>query len=285
MALYRLDPKADSSAPLKHLSTSRCDDLDEDVLFLQCAWHPSRSHVIGITTSTSLVRLLTLDDNWCIADSTDLDIENSLEAWSIAFSPSNTNNNEVIEAVSIYSGGDDSIMRYTSRSWAKDGSLRDSTYAPITVFNKHDAGVTAILPLPLVRGEGGRVVMTGSYDDTLRIFLIEDLSRSFGAQKVKQVGDINLGGGVWRLNLIDVSERENSTRVRVLASCMHAGARIVELHILEDNSCRVHVLARFEEHASMNYASDFKLADNNTLRCVSSSFYDKLLCVWDYELP
>lgn len=282
LAIFKLDPTANAESPLQHLATSRCEDLGEDVLFLQCAWHPTRSHVIGVTTSTSLARLLFLDESWQIKDSVDLDIENSLEAWSIALSPLSPNPDGEGEAISIYSGGDDSILRYTSRSWNEEDEIADSVYAPITVRNKHEAGVTAILPLPLVREDGGRVVLTGSYDDTLRVFLIEDLNRSYGAQKVRQVGDINLGGGVWRLNLIHAREEGQAVTVRVLASCMHAGARIVDVYTSDGESWDFKVLARFEEHKSMNYAGDFmRLQDG--LRVVSTSFYDKLLCVWDYK--
>ena len=66
---------------------------------------------------------------------------------------------------------------------------------------------------------------------------------------------------------------------------MHAGARLVDLEVKNEQDWTCKVLARFEEHKSMNYGSDF-VRDSQAgdgLRCVSTSFYDKLLCLWRYE--
>ena len=78
LAVFKLDPTQDSSAPLQHISTSRCEDIGEDVLFLQCNWHPEIQDVIGVTTSTSSARLLQLDKDYCIKDYTDLNIATQL---------------------------------------------------------------------------------------------------------------------------------------------------------------------------------------------------------------
>ncbi|UKZ76086.1 hypothetical protein TrVFT333_003782 [Trichoderma virens FT-333] len=243
LAMFKFDPLRDASAPLQHLATSRCEDLDDDVLFLQCNWHPIARKVIGVTTSTGLARLLLLDDEWKIAKSANVDIENSLEAWYMPF-----------------------------------GS--------ITIKGQHDAGVTAILPLLLSTQDHGRIVVTGSYDDHLRVFAIHDLHHSHDLKRVQLLADANLGGGVWRLKLVDIQTAGGSTRIRILASCMYAGARLVE--IVTDGSGQgwaCEVLARFEEHKSMNYASDIlpSPAEDGRIRVVSTSFYDKLLCLWEYE--
>jgi len=65
---------------------------------------------------------------------------------------------------------------------------------------------------------------------------------------------------------------------------MHAGARVVELRRDAEGQWRIEVLARFEEHKSMNYGSDVQPADGRVKTIVSTSFYDKLLCLWRYEL-
>lgn len=71
----------------------------------------------------------------------------------------------------------------------------------------------------------------------------------------------------------------------ILASCMHAGTRIVRLQQApDDGEWRFEVLARFEEHKSMNYGSDVQPSEQPTKKVVSTSFYDKLLCVWTYDL-
>lgn len=75
----------------------------------------------------------------------------------------------------------------------------------------------------------------------------------------------------------------------LLASCMHAGSRIVKL-IREEggDDWKFEVLARFEEHRSMNYGSDVQPGGaeegaRRKKRIVSTSFYDKLLCLWEFE--
>ncbi|PTB62461.1 hypothetical protein BBK36DRAFT_1185441 [Trichoderma citrinoviride] len=292
LAVFKFDPLRDASAPLQQLATSRCEDLDEGVLFLQCNWHPVARRVIGVTTSTGLARLLLLDDEWKIAKSADVDIQNSLEAWCIAFAPVGPASHATNQPISVYCGGDDSMLRYTTCHWVGEGdeqdpsSILDMPFAPMTIKGQHDAGVTAILPLSLSTRDHGRLVVTGSYDDHLRVFAIHDLHQSYGLKRVQLLADANLGGGVWRLNLVDIQTTEGSTKIRLLASCMYAGARLVEIVSDDGQSWACVVLARFEEHKSMNYASDVVPSphtDGGRTRIVSTSFYDKLLCLWEYE--
>jgi diphthamide biosynthesis protein 7 len=79
---------------------------------------------------------------------------------------------------------------------------------------------------------------------------------------------------------------------------MHAGARILRVTCSGRSvgercpgSWSIEVLARFKEHESMNYASDIWIGgqtmdqeneevEKSSLVCVSSSFYDRRLCVW-----
>lgn len=72
-------------------------------------------------------------------------------------------------------------------------------------------------------------------------------------------------------------------RYTLLASCMHAGTRIVQIQRDEDGQWHIVVLAKFEEHKSMNYGSDFRPGDANLKTIVSTSFYDKLLCLWRFK--
>lgn len=73
-------------------------------------------------------------------------------------------------------------------------------------------------------------------------------------------------------------------RYTILASCMHAGTRIVELEKDVEGQWQITVLAKFEEHKSMNYGSDVQPVDGANKTIISTSFYDKLLCLWRYEL-
>lgn len=72
---------------------------------------------------------------------------------------------------------------------------------------------------------------------------------------------------------------------------MHAGSRIVSLsRFAESGEWAFSVQARFEEHQSMNYGSDVQPIEGGHAEgqsggkrtVVSTSFYDKLMCVWQF---
>ncbi|KAE8350723.1 hypothetical protein BDV28DRAFT_150670 [Aspergillus coremiiformis] len=153
----------------------------------------------------------------------------------------------------------------------------------------HTAGVTAILPLSLPLVDGAPVVLTGSYDESLRVY--------HATRRGEVLAEAGLGGGVWRLQLVrtercDVTEGGEEWKFLVLASCMHAGTRVVRVTRMRDGEgsrWEIEVLAEFTEHESMNYASDvwkpeggydLQGKDTSELLCVSSSFYDRRLCLW-----
>lgn len=266
--------------------TSRCKDLSKERLFLQCNWLPGRERVIAVSISSGQARLLVLDSTWCISQHIDLDVSNTLEAWCIAFSSSEADSNAA-GAFSVYCGGDDSVMRYTSLIISEQASeeiaLQVETPWPTAIISrKHDAGVTAILPLPSsLPANGERLVVTGSYDDHMRLFKIRDLHTSYGQMQVEELMDINLDGGVWRLDLLDMVVDQSSTTIEVLASCMHAGCRIIQLHTDNGQQWSSKIMGRFTEHKSMNYGSACLKVAPESFHCVSTSFYDRLLCLWE----
>lgn len=85
---------------------------------------------------------------------------------------------------------------------------------------------------------------------------------------------------------------------------MHAGTRIVQVireekkkddDDDEEEEWRFHVLAKFEEHESMNYGSDVqpelkkekkkeREEKERKKKIVSTSFYDRRLCLWTVEI-
>ncbi|KAG7043477.1 WD-40 repeat-containing protein [Colletotrichum scovillei] len=281
LSIFNLAPDTDDAEPLKHLATSRISDVPEGVLFLSGVWDPNNAASIALTTSSGEVRIVKLGDSWEIVNEEDSEaiITHSLEAWTVAFSPPDQTTPFI-----LYSGGDDSALRYTSCSRNEDAGI-EALYAPLNIPD-HGAGVTAILPIPLTLADNARLLVTGSYDDTIRVFSVQPPHETYGMRKVRCLAEENLGGGVWRLKLIDMKSNADRCRLRVLASCMHAGARVVELEgPLSGEDWAVTVLAQFEEHKSMNYGSDFVPApESKRLECVSTSFYDKLLCLWEVEL-
>ncbi|KAI1920367.1 hypothetical protein LOZ65_004081 [Ophidiomyces ophidiicola] len=158
----------------------------------------------------------------------------------------------------------------------------------------HDAGVTCILPL--FHEGAGTIVLTGSYDEHIRVYHFKPRPEVLASK--------NLGGGVWRLKLIKEEELPNiSSQIQgepdilhsytILASCMHGGARILRVTHTREH-WEIEILVEFKEHQSMNYASDAYSGardedDANNVRhnsalFVTSSFYDKRVCVWEANL-
>ncbi|KAK2003063.1 hypothetical protein LX36DRAFT_697152 [Colletotrichum falcatum] len=284
LSIFQLNPDADASKPLRHLATSRISEVPEGILFLSGVWDANKATSIAITTSAGEVRVVTLDDSWrIINDDSGPVMTHSLEAWTVAFSLAE-------DPFVVYSGGDDSELRYASCTRSSEDGEKDGlglrTLNPPLNIKGHGAGVTAILPIATRLADGARILITGSYDDTIRIFAVHPAHETYGLRKSKILGEKNLEGGVWRLKLVETQERDGRCCLKVLASCMHAGARIVELEgPLDGGEWDIRVLARFEEHKSMNYGSDFvPRRGHDRLECVSTSFYDKLLCVWEVDM-
>ena len=118
----------------------------------------------------------------------------------------------------------------------------------------HGAGVTAIM-----LRENDNTLLTGSYDDILRVF---------DSRTRRIVTELEMGGGVWRL--------DNQGNNSVVVSCMYAGAAVVDLG---EGGRSPSIAKKFEEHESMNYGCSIHPSDLNTV--VSCSFYDKRLCIWN----
>ncbi|KAI1489681.1 hypothetical protein F5X96DRAFT_597279 [Biscogniauxia mediterranea] len=306
LSFFCLSPLENPSEPLKEIVTHKPVGGDEGVLFLSCAWHPRLHNLIAITTSSYEVYVLRVDDSWGVHETSSTPvITHTLEAWTVAFSPfiaaptrdgdEMMAEEEAPQILTIFSGGDDSKLLATSCLFhahreQDDGDDIDAPY-PIVAFRGHEAGVTAILPLPLQLPSNVRIVITGSYDDRLRVYSVQTQEGGVVLQSPKLVAEENLGGGVWRLKLIRLDEASKvgtSDQPRwaalILASCMHAGSRVLEVSGDYNGRWHVRVLGRFEEHKSMNYGSDFEPGSEQAgraLRCVSTSFYDRLLCLWE----
>ncbi|KAL2835059.1 hypothetical protein BDW59DRAFT_155882 [Aspergillus cavernicola] len=164
----------------------------------------------------------------------------------------------------------------------------------------HTAGITSILPLPLPlhATNGAPLLLTGSYDESIRIY------HATGRGGV--IAEMGVGGGVWRLKVLSSTSSITDTNsglsgdgkrewtFLILASCMHGGVRVVRVWVssMGDGEGEVEggieVLAEFKEHESMNYASDVwkcgRKNEESELRVVSSSFYDRRVCVWRVQV-
>ncbi|KAG9529750.1 WD40 repeat-like protein, partial [Aureobasidium melanogenum] len=259
-----------STTSLEPLSTYQF--FSSEILILSLAWHPTSPNILGVTTSSGGV--YTVDISASEAETLDTGKEilgHELEAWTLAFSHTGKE---------VYSGGDDATLRFSTLptlSTSTSTSQEEEDFLPTQWQDRraHQAGVTAILPL----AHEDNILITGSYDDNIRILSCPQIGR-------KQVlAEENLEGGVWRLKLLTSSPKDG--KYIVLASCMHAGTRIVAVTRDGSGEWSIEVLAKFEEHKSMNYGSDVQpgSTEGGRQNIISTSFYDKLLCLWRFDLP
>ncbi|KAH3977492.1 hypothetical protein HBI56_048240 [Parastagonospora nodorum] len=287
-AIYELADYEKRTPKIVHIKTIQY--FPENVLITAFAWHPE-SYMVGMTVSDGRVCLGIIDESEeeqgeSVGGNVMELAKHDLEAWTLSFA---------LDGTSILSGGDDSALKLIELSEdhdhedkQDDDRYQTARYTSWTDKKIHQAGVTAILPLHLDNEAG--LMVTGSYDDSIRLV-------SFSATGQRRIlADLNLGGGVWRIKLLDRKptlpahhgvEKWRSepppTEVLLLVSCMHAGARVVRLK-KEGEQWAFEVLAKMEEHQSMNYGSDCqKGVDREGRRTfVSTSFYDRLLCLWKF---
>lgn len=169
--------------------TSEKPISDPEDLVLDLLWHPTRPDVIAVTLSDGTTCVCMGSDTkapWADHSVTTVEMmaDHSLEPWTLAFSPDNA---------LVFSGGDDAVLRCTSLTLpAPDAEEDEHESSSVWSDRKiHQAGVTAILPLT------NELLVTGSYDDHIRLISAPAVGR-------KQVlAELNLGGGVWRLKLLD----------------------------------------------------------------------------------
>lgn len=253
---------------------------DPSILVLSIAWSPSSSTPTTIAYSLSNGQIGVFDYKSFRSSSRTSEAHSS-EAWTIAWLAIKS-----IAAPTLYSGGDDSALcKYVEAMpldlYQHPGQLMSQSM--IRDEKAHGAGVTAILPIA-IGAESEEIVLTGSYDEFIRVLTLRAPSRR--AQVLCEKG---LGGGVWRLKCLgyDQLTPHGKLKIEVLASCMHAGTRVVEICRSENCIWAIRIVARFEEHESMNYASDARREvsekDSSSTTYVSTSFYDKKLCIWNLK--
>ncbi|MCJ1399352.1 hypothetical protein MMC11_002554 [Xylographa trunciseda] len=298
LVLFRLDGKSFTGAiEIYHLNSGHNISLerfliiqafDAAVLVLALGWHPSaeKSTEFAVSLSNGNIALLDYEKT----PSTRVVQEaHSLEAWTVSWSYLDDTSNECL----LYSGGDDSGIRaflpeqLSNRIKDNDDDDRSSMSPIASAWNTkiHGAGVTAILPLMSSKPSTTQTILTGSYDEYIRVLTLNPR----GVWKV--LAEKRLGGGVWRLKHISNLEDNGipsptESSFYVLASCMHAGARVLEICQAGDETWSVKVMYKFEEHESMNYGSDAtglkgqEEGQMPSLLVASTSFYDRKLCLW-----
>ena len=208
---------------------------------------------------------------------------------------------------SVFTGGDDSQILLAELTPLPLHPETETTLMPYNyeetnlgkTFLFHKAGVTAIVELPILLEEPlGCILLTGSFDEFVRIHSTnmsrpgESTGPSGIVNPYRLLAALNLGAGVWRLKLMNkydfVYKPNEQLRCLVLACCISGGTRILEINGSRFGAWSIRVVAAFEDHGSMNYASDVKplfknQSDDDMRLCVSTSFYDKKLCVWEWD--
>lgn len=304
-----------------------------NILILDLEFHPIHKNIVGITTSTGSISLLNiqgLDDP--TIDSTipmyrpttpsfTITIaelyRTTLEAWTLTFAPNGS---------ALYFGSDDSTLgtahlqpasrlfftpvspdhhpdivgpqRLSQRRFAKQNPVLTAQTtsllsAPASVISRtHTAGVTSILPL---HAQGpNSILLTGSYDDRIRVV------RPSRKPVARTLAERDLGGGVWRLKMIEQEGGGgDEKRWLVLVACMFAGAKVVDVRCKNwrqavegqgegDGGFEIAVVAEFTEHESMCYGAEVvkseqeKKVEGRGREVVSTSFYDKLVAAWEF---
>lgn len=284
VCFYSWNVEAGSEGSLEHVSTVGV--ADPSVLILALAWSacPAWPSTLAVSLSTGQIGIVRYE----IPDApVRLVSAHSLEAWTISWSTTNA----LDESPYLYSGGDDSALSvhtvhdilHIARPDAEP--LAHIEYRPKSHDVKtHSAGVTAILPLVPESERDGEIILTGSYDEFLRV-LIPQLP----GRRTKILAEKRLGGGIWRLKELGSSQVSPAVgkKFKILASCMHAGVKVVEVSCSAEANWSIKTLGCFIEHSSMNYASDAREekygGDDKSTTVISSSFYDKRLCVWEME--
>ena len=262
--------------------------FQSSILVLSCTWHPHCPDIVGVTLSSGEVFLVKIpQEALVLANAFGLRTESlqkvcifsgTLEAWTLSFSRYKGE---------LCSGSDDSVLRIhdiPSISELFDDETENSDIFGFDPFSAredrriHGAGVTAILYI------SDEIILTGSYDSFIRVLHVPPRGR------FQVLTETDLTGGVWRLNLAkpncDKSQMTSNTTfsTTVLASCMHAGVRILRLERDVNGNWTIKVVAEFEEHKSMNYGSDSYCDEKSgTVMVISTSFYDCLVCLWKYE--
>ena len=200
----------------------------------------------------------------------------SQEAWTVAWSKAP--HQQFASDQDLYSGGDDCFLSKHNMEFLNSHTrVTVDGYHPVSRDSRtHGAGVTSIVVLP-IHQDGQEILITGSYDENIRVLVPSKHSRG----RAKVLAETPLGGGVWRISnpfALESMTNGEDTSFKVLASCMHAGARVLEIR-KTNGTWSIKVLIVFTEHESMNYASDVRICDDG-LMFVSTSFYDRKLCIW-----
>ncbi|TLS22887.1 uncharacterized protein PpBr36_06699 [Pyricularia pennisetigena] len=317
VSIYKVlapSPADDPNTALRKLSVvgpiTAGDGDDGEVMITKCCWHPTIPDLLAVSTLAGEVHLIWLDgkdDCFTTLSVTRVSaLAHTEPAWTVALSPQVTTLEGTNDRVfTVYSGGDDMAFRYASVAMGAVGYPAEGAAATPRTFDDalfspakkswHMAGVVSILPLPItLPSDGSQIVVTGSYDDHVRVCAVRPLHETHGLATARVLAELHLGGGAWRLRVMEMVANPggSSWRLRILAPCMSVGSRMLEICGADDRQdWTIRVLGSWCDEAAgasnmLNYGSDVQPrrvdADDERFTCVSSSFYGKMLYLWRF---
>ncbi len=323
-----------------HLNTFQ--PFPESIVVTSLAWHSSPNGPIAVSKSNGQVSILNFRDDYKVLhEHVVVNSHGKNEAWTVAFAMDTESLRPGSDPYSgrqlpiwrliqtdfqpflspyqgVYSGGDDSRLRFAKflRN-ALGHTVRQASnkrHGGKNGLPGHNAGVTAILPLPFATYIGEDILITGSYDDHVRVYAMSDHRVTAEDDKARVLAELNVGGGVWRLTFLEDYTKENRyghdimyleresqvNTYRVLASCMQGGVRLLEVTGCLKGEWTIKIIAdlKFNTANDLVYAGDVQPAgpptpslhlinndDGEEYVCVSANFYEKQLCVWKYDKP
>ncbi|GAV58349.1 WD40 domain-containing protein [Cephalotus follicularis] len=172
------------------------------------------------------------------------------EVWATSF--------DIHQPHLVYTGSDDCKFS----CWDLRGSPSNLAFQNSKI---HTMGVCCITKSP----DDPNTLLTGSYDEYLRVWDIRSISKPVSETS------ISLGGGVWRI------KHHPSVPSVVLAACMHNGFAVVKI-----GGKQAEVIETYRKHGSLAYGADwqrgrvFQKGEGKSNVVATCSFYDRLLRIW-----
>ncbi|KAG9245998.1 hypothetical protein BJ878DRAFT_319539 [Calycina marina] len=301
--IFELEETAgDTSFSLKERFHHQVFPVEDDILILSFTWYPfggQNPPSLAITLSTGAIHVIRFT-SWSfesyLSEHGPLH-EHTQKAECCAWSPYSK---DPTQPSLLFTGGDD--VRESSLLIAQlphikpnvEYDFEELVRPQAMKMRPHESGLTAILPLPgSCFSDTKPILLTGGYDGYIKVYA--PLGDTF-SNRPKILAELEIGGGVWKLKLMNYEmERTAQTgRYRILASCMHAGSRVLDVVNME-SQWMIKILGAVGH--DLNYASDFQPRDDSVpietahlhtifekeRVCVSTSFYDRLLCVWKFD--
>lgn len=216
--------------------------------------------------------------------------------------------------IMVVSGGDDSQLLVSELDFQNGSSGTSSAPGPMISDldelictriaadkRTHEAGIVSScllsLDLPPFKHSPKRplLFLTGSYDEKIRLFQLKETEAIYGRKTLTNLSDFKLPGGVWRIMPLDSYTHANGVNCILLIAGHTAGALIVRLTCtpstessidhLESWDYKWKIEKHFSDHQSLVYAvvARMKEKQRGMWQVISTSFYDKLICEWEWE--